>query len=52
MIDSIAFVDAELYSSTIQSMVLGVLDRYESGEAVGWQKVELAVWALYGFGEF
>lgn len=50
--DGIAWIDPELYASAIRTIVSETLDAFEASPAsVPWQRVELALALLYGFGE-
>ncbi|GAA5820935.1 hypothetical protein JCM10212_000554 [Sporobolomyces blumeae] len=50
--DGIAWVDPELYASAIRTIVSETLDALESNpQAVSWQRVELALALLFGFGQ-
>ena len=53
--DAIATLDLELYADAVRSIVIATIDAYESGGAVAaslsWQRLELAMYLLYGFGE-
>lgn len=48
--DAIGILDPELYADVVRSVILASFDAYESGAAVSWQRVELALCLLYGFG--
>lgn len=51
--DGIAWIDPELYASAVRTIVGETLDAFEaSPSSVPWQRVELALALLYGFGEF
>ncbi|GAA5993378.1 hypothetical protein JCM11641_008430, partial [Rhodosporidiobolus odoratus] len=50
--DGIAWIDPTLYSEAVQSIIGATLEAYQTaGETVSWQRVELAVALLYGFGQ-
>jgi len=50
--DGIAWIDPELYASAIRTIVSETLDAFEASPAsIPWQRVELALALLYGFGE-
>ncbi|GAA6024202.1 hypothetical protein JCM11491_001283 [Sporobolomyces phaffii] len=50
--DGIAWIDPELYGAAIRTVVGETLDAYEASPAsVPWQRVELALALLYGFGQ-
>ncbi|GAA5937886.1 Ran GTPase-binding protein LOS1 [Sporobolomyces koalae] len=50
--DGIAWIDPELYASAVRSIVGETLDAFEASSAnVPWQRVELALALLYGFGQ-
>ncbi|GAA5992257.1 hypothetical protein JCM5350_006326 [Sporobolomyces pararoseus] len=50
--DGIAWIDPELYASAVRTIVGETLDAFEaSPSSVPWQRVELALALLYGFGQ-
>lgn len=53
--DAIAFIDIQLYSDVTKLIVIGTLDLFEVGGAsaasLTWQRLELAMTLLYGFGK-
>ncbi|KAM0750236.1 Exportin-T [Meredithblackwellia eburnea MCA 4105] len=53
--DAIAWIDPELYAAATRSLVINTIDSYEAGGATAsglpWQRVELATFLLYGFGQ-
>ncbi|GAA5912917.1 Ran GTPase-binding protein LOS1 [Sporobolomyces salmoneus] len=50
--DGIAWIDPELYGTAIRTIVSETLDAYEaSPTSVPWQRIELALALLYGFGQ-
>ncbi|KAK4048624.1 pre-tRNA nuclear export protein [Microbotryomycetes sp. JL201] len=50
--DAIASIDPELYSEALRSIIVPTLEAYEAGASeLPWQKVELALALLYGYGQ-
>jgi exportin-T len=54
--DAVAWIDPELYAEGVRGIILETIDLYEAGGAedgrLSWQRIELALAMLYGFGEF
>lgn len=54
--DAIAWIDPELYADGVRGIILETIDLYEAGGAedgrLSWQRIELALAMLYGFGAF
>ena len=53
--DAVAWIDPELYAEGVRGIILETIDLYEAGCAedgrLSWQRIELALAMLYGFGE-
>ncbi|KAG0654816.1 pre-tRNA nuclear export protein [Rhodotorula mucilaginosa] len=53
--DAVAWIDPELYAEGVRGIILETIDLYEAGGAkdgrLSWQRIELALAMLYGFGQ-
>ncbi|KAM0787298.1 hypothetical protein ACM66B_007074 [Microbotryomycetes sp. NB124-2] len=50
--DAVASIDPDLYSEALRSIIVPTFDAYEAGAAdLTWQKVELALALLFGYGQ-
>ncbi|BGP43722.1 pre-tRNA nuclear export protein [Rhodotorula kratochvilovae] len=53
--DGVAWIDPELYAQGVRGIIVETLDLYEAGGAsdgrLTWQRLELALAMLYGFGQ-
>ncbi|BGP35706.1 pre-tRNA nuclear export protein [Rhodotorula toruloides] len=53
--DAIAWIDPQLYAEGVRSIILETLDLFDAGGAndgrLTWQRIELALAMLYGFGQ-
>ncbi|KAI5478878.1 Exportin-T [Pseudohyphozyma bogoriensis] len=51
--DAIAWIDPELYGEAARSIVIAAIDAFEAGgeKALEWQRGELALFVLYGYGQ-
>lgn len=62
--ESVAFLDLALYSETTRNLVVATIDQFEAettktngstsaaSKSLTWQRLELALYLLYGFGSF
>ncbi|GAA5859251.1 hypothetical protein JCM8547_008938 [Rhodosporidiobolus lusitaniae] len=50
--DGIAWIDPSLYAAAVQSIIVETFDAYQANPAgLSWQRIELALAMLYGFGQ-
>ncbi|BGP20360.1 hypothetical protein JCM10213_002332 [Rhodosporidiobolus nylandii] len=50
--DGIAWIDPSLYADAVQSIIGATLEAYQANPAgLSWQRIELALAMLYGFGQ-
>ncbi|SGY86016.1 BQ5605_C009g05795 [Microbotryum silenes-dioicae] len=49
--DAIAILDPQLYSEVIQSTIVPTIEAFEQGATLPWQRLELSLYLLYGFGQ-
>ncbi|SCV74530.1 BQ2448_7559 [Microbotryum intermedium] len=49
--DAIAILDAQLYSDVVQSTIVSTIETFEQGATLPWQRFELSLYLLYGFGQ-
>ncbi|GAA6017846.1 hypothetical protein JCM10207_003473 [Rhodosporidiobolus poonsookiae] len=50
--DGIAWIDPTLYAEAVQSIIVETLDLYQANpQGLSWQRIELALAMLYGFGQ-